>query len=140
MFGDASIRAYTTVAYIRVIFNHSVKCALLCSKTRVAPIKPVTLARLELCAALLVAQLIDQISKDLSIEKTNCFSYTDSQIVLAWLAKHPATWTCYVANHTAQIHALVRTENWRYIPSPHNPADVASRSCSVQVLKNHPLW
>lgn len=88
VFGDASIYAYAAVTHLRIRIGNRIDNALLCSKTRVAPIKLVTLARLELCASLLVAQLIHRVSNDVGVKKENCFAYSDSQIVLAWLAKH----------------------------------------------------
>lgn len=63
-FADASTKAYGACVYIRSIdSSNQIKCDLLCAKSRVAPLKPVTLPKLELCAAFLLSQLISKVSQ-----------------------------------------------------------------------------
>ncbi|GBM30700.1 hypothetical protein AVEN_259567-1 [Araneus ventricosus] len=59
MFYDVSERAYGAVIYIRYV-THSglIKTKLLCSKSRVPPLKPLTVPRLELSTPLLLARLM----------------------------------------------------------------------------------
>ncbi|XP_067207879.1 uncharacterized protein [Linepithema humile] len=85
-FADASESAYGACIYLRttdVDGMHS--CRLLCSKNRIAPLKGLSIPRLELCAALLLAQLTDKVMKCLKVTINSIHLWTDSTIVLAWL-------------------------------------------------------
>jgi hypothetical protein len=82
-FADASSHAYGCCIYVRTCNNPDVCTTLLTAKSRVAPLNVKTIPRLELCAALLLAKLWQQIAITLSkfnIESLNFWS--DSQIVL----------------------------------------------------------
>ncbi|GFV79152.1 uncharacterized protein TNCV_2613381 [Trichonephila clavipes] len=59
-FADASTAAYGAVLYARSISEEDVSTRLLCSKSRVAPVKPITIPRLELCACVLLSQLLEK--------------------------------------------------------------------------------
>ncbi|GFX10475.1 hypothetical protein TNCV_2582981 [Trichonephila clavipes] len=49
-FADASTAAYCAVLYAQSISEEDVSTRLLCSKSRVASVKPINIPRLELCA------------------------------------------------------------------------------------------
>lgn len=50
-FADASTLAYGAVLYVRVETSDRIECTLVAAKSRVAPLKTITIPRLELCAA-----------------------------------------------------------------------------------------
>ncbi|KAG8192157.1 hypothetical protein JTE90_027799 [Oedothorax gibbosus] len=111
-FSDASEAAYAAVVYVVQTsegLNDSVR--LLVSKTKVASIKPVSIPRLELNAALLLARLLDAVSK---IHLT-VHAWTDVQVVLAWLSSPPRVWKQYVDNRTAEILELVPFDRWGHV-------------------------
>jgi ribonuclease HI len=89
-------------------------------KNRVAPIKKMTIPKLELMAALIGAKLADHITKSLECEHVTLWS--DSQVVLSWLvsSKQPDV---FVKNRIKQIHELTGTFKWRYCPTDSNPTD-----------------
>lgn len=62
-FCDASLEAYGAAIYTRSIKDGNVQTHLLCSKARVAPLKTLTVPKLELCAAALLAQLVGELKK-----------------------------------------------------------------------------
>ncbi|XP_076664815.1 uncharacterized protein LOC143367133 [Andrena cerasifolii] len=127
-FCDASERAYGACVYVRSINETGqIKTDLLCAKSRVAPLKTITLARLELCAATLLATLFKNVQRATAKEiKTTTF-WTDSTIVLNWLHKEPSTLKTFVANRVADIQIKTNNKAWRHIRSHDNPADLLSR-------------
>ncbi|XP_044765410.1 uncharacterized protein LOC123321740 [Coccinella septempunctata] len=139
-FADASLRAYAACVYIRTVYiDNTVSCFLISSKSRVAPLKTVTLPRLELCAMLLLAQLTDKL---LNIFKTRF--HVDSvvlwsEIALNWIKSHSSR-NIFVANRVAQIQELTKNFTWCHVRSENNPADLPSRGVLKSDLLHMQLW
>jgi len=72
-FCDASQKAYGAAIYLRVEVGHNIMTRLLTSKTRVAPVKTVSLSRLELCVALLLSEMIAAILPNMPITNSDIF-------------------------------------------------------------------
>ncbi|XP_041975756.1 uncharacterized protein LOC121730680 [Aricia agestis] len=139
-FCDASSAAYAAVIYIRVITDNEIKVRLVAAKTKVAPVKQISLPRLELCAAVLLSKLIPSVKSSLNIDDNSVFAWTDSTIVLAWLRKTPNTWKPFVGNRTTEILNVTNSSQWHHIKSADNPSDCASRGISPAELKQSQLW
>ncbi|GBM81611.1 hypothetical protein AVEN_82341-1 [Araneus ventricosus] len=140
-FSDASERAYGAVIYIRCV-THSglIQTKLVCSKSRVSPLKPITVPRLELSAALLLARLMHKIVPVLDLPLDKVCLWTDSKIVLAWLNMQPHVLKTFVSNRVAKIQSLCSNSQWRHVSSKCNPADVLSRGADAKDLRNNDLW
>jgi hypothetical protein len=140
-FADASTAAYGACLFIRAI-NHNAEISvhLLYAKSRIAPLKTVSIPRLELCAAVLLAQLANKITKTIKIEFSAEYYFTDSTVVLGWLNATPNTWNTFVANRVAEIQRSTDIKNWRHVPTKENPADILSRGCAPNQLKGNSLW
>ncbi|XP_060665680.1 uncharacterized protein LOC132797951 [Drosophila nasuta] len=139
-FCDASERAYGAAIYVRVETANKVSTHLLTAKTKVAPVKSLSVPRLELCGAVLLAELSAALLLNLPAESFQTFFWTDSTIVLAWLNKPPCRWTTFVANRVAKIVQASDAKNWSHVRSEHNPADLASRGVLPQELMCNSLW
>ncbi|XP_011883895.1 PREDICTED: uncharacterized protein LOC105571038 [Vollenhovia emeryi] len=140
-FADASTHAYAAVVYIKTISSAGdVQISLLAGKSRVAPISPLTVPRLELSAALILSRLILFVRDSLDLHSVPCTCWTDSTIVLTWLRSHPSRWTTFVANRVAKIQSSLPDVAWRHVPTTHNPADCASRGLLGDELIAHSLW
>jgi len=139
-FCDASMDAYGAVVYIRTTGSDGHKeVRLLCAKSRVAPAKAVTLPRLELCAAHLLAQLTHRILQTLRI-KFDIYYWTDSMITLGWIQADAKRWNTFVANRVGQVQELTDASSWRHVNSKENPADAISRGISPSQLIQSDLW
>lgn len=140
-FCDASQYAYAAVVFFRIeSITGEVSCKLISAKTKVAPIKQATLPRLELCGALLLTNLLNLIKGETQLTISEIHCWTDSRIVLDWLASHPRRWKTFVGNRTAEILNSWPRKHWKHVPTLDNPADCASRGLSPQELKSHKLW
>lgn len=139
-FADASTRAYGACIYLVTHTGKETSSALLCAKSRVAPTKQVSLPRLELCASLVLAELLQTVVAILSPNLNNIHRWTDSTIALCWIRGEPNRWTVFVANRVSKIQQLTSPYKWHHVPSELNPADLVSRGTTVAGIRENQLW
>ncbi|XP_071640001.1 uncharacterized protein [Temnothorax longispinosus] len=101
-FADASERAYAAVLYLRAETENGIVTTLVCAKTKVAPLKKISLARLELCAADLLTRLTEHTLTVFQLT-IPAHLWFDFEVVLAWIRSHPARWKTFVANRVTSI-------------------------------------
>jgi len=139
-FCDASQDAYGACVYIRVTEqdgHHHIN--LLCAKSRV-PLKTVSIPRLELCGALLLAQLVHKIIPILDLKINKTYYWTDSTIVLGWIKSSSRKFSTFVANRIGEIQELTQIEGWHHVKTEENPADILSRGAHPATIKISSLW
>ena len=140
-FSDASEDAYSGVVYLRMTDDKGeIHVALVASKTRVAPIKRLTIPRLELCGAHLLSKLLEHVRLTLNIPVEDVHAWTDSTIVIHWLDGSPRRFRTYVGNRISFILDRIPPCRWNHVPGDQNPADCASRGLFPMQLVEHELW
>jgi hypothetical protein len=141
-FADASEKAYGTVLYLQVTTEQGISVRLVCAKSKVAPVKNVSLARLELCAAHLMSKLIrvvrDHYGSRILIGRIYAFS--DSTVTLHWIHSSPHRWKIFVANRVAKIQKNLTPDCFFHVSGKENPSDCLSRGLTPSQLLTHPLW
>ncbi|XP_046143095.1 uncharacterized protein LOC123988133 [Osmia bicornis bicornis] len=140
-FSDASQEAYGACVYLRSEINPGTwEVRLLCAKSRVAPLRSVSIPRLELCGALILVRLIKKVKESLPLTISVERYWTDSTIVIAWISSPPNKWKTFVANRVAEIQSITLIDNWSHISSLDNPADIISRGMTPSALVTSTLW
>lgn len=141
-FCDASTKAYACVIYCRIKKQQEPPSIILvAAKSRLtSPNKNISLPRLELNGALLLAKLMKNVLECLSEHNITIYGWSDSTAVLGWLHGDPGRWKTYVANRVIQTTSIIPSVQWNYVKTNENPADPASRGITARQLKQHPLW
>ncbi|XP_018300724.1 uncharacterized protein [Mycetomoellerius zeteki] len=140
-FCDAGNVGYGACLYVRSSGDQGYASSrLLCAKSRVAPLKPVTIPRLELCGALLLARLYREIVNPLNCTPSKIIFWCDSTITLHWLKTEPHRLKTFVANRVIEIRDLTEAIEWRHIRSHDNPADALSRGQLPLVFVQNQSW
>ncbi|XP_055681943.1 uncharacterized protein LOC129789287 [Lutzomyia longipalpis] len=140
-FCDASERAYGAVVYAMGLDENSQATVnLVISKSRVAPLKPLSIPRLELNGCLVLAQMIEKLKESLPEYEIRVHAWTDSMVCLQWLHDDPRRWKTYVANRTSLILDIIPPEQWRHVSTDDNPADCISRGLFPEEFMQHTLW
>lgn len=141
-FADASERGYGSVIYLQVINGTDISIRLVCSKSKVSPLKTVSVARLELCAVVLLSKLMRKVYNNFdTLYKLNkVYGFTDSKVVLCWINSSPHRWQTFVANRVVKILDNLPANCFYHVAGVENPADCLSRGLTPSKLLNHPLW
>ena len=142
-FSDASLEAMCIVAYLRKQDNGEVTFVI--GKCRVAPIRNMTVAKLEMQAAVFGARLRELILEEHDIEVDRIVHWTDSTTVLQWLHASNNKQPVFVANRVAEILENSTIDQWRHVEGKLNPADIGTRGMTVEALKESewltgPAW
>lgn len=140
-FADSSGQAYGGGIYVRIIDeNGTIYSYLIASKSRVAPIKSVTIPRLELSAAEVLSQLFVIVCKAMEWQNVEYYLWSDSTIALQWI-NHPVhELKIFVANRVKKIRDATNIQNWNHVRTKENPADLISRGISPKEIIGNELW
>ena len=104
-FSDASLKGYGTVSYLRSENEvGDVYCAIVIAKARVAPVKQVTVPRLESDAATVAVRVTSMIQRELEIPVNKTVFSTDSMMVLRHINNESTRFKTFVANRVEVIH------------------------------------
>ena len=140
MFGYSSQDVFSAEGFLRAQVTCTsgeiiTELAFVLGKARVAPMKVMTVPKLELQAALLAARLKREICRALTVFVDKVFMWTDSTIVLQWINstnKHPI----FIANRVSEILENTSVDQWNHVATCDNPADAGTRGMSAEVLQS----
>ncbi|XP_053620234.1 uncharacterized protein LOC128680823 [Plodia interpunctella] len=138
VFVDASEVAYAAAAYWRSVNDKGeVQVSLAAAKARVAPIKIVSIPRLELQAAVLGGRLAHAVELHHSRRPDRRVLWTDSRTVLSWLRAGSRSFKPFVAHRVAELEETTTTSEWRWVPTADNVADDATRRVQTDFTAAH---
>ena len=131
-FCDSSKEVYCAVVYLRIVYQGAVHVCFLASKTKVAPLKTLTIPRLELLGCLLLSKLIREVLQGVEkrIDLHDIFCWTDSEVALCWVNGKEKSWEPWVENRVVAIRKVVDREKWHFVKGAVNPADIPTRLSS----------
>lgn len=133
-FADASEKAISAVTYIKVTNTGETYIGFVTGKSKLAPHHGHTVPRLELCAALLATEIASFVERQLDTQIHDMQFYSDSRVVLGYLYNKTRRFHTYVSNRVQRILTNSKSEQWTFVKSDQNPADIGTRSVSANEL------
>lgn len=141
IFCDASEKAYGAVAYLRTEDNQGkTYLSFLLARSRVAPKRLLSMPRLELCAAVVGAQIATVIQQEFTLKIRGITLWTDSTTVLMWLQSDSCRFKVFMGTRVAEIQELTDRQAWLYVDSASNPADDITRGKTLKDLAEPNRW
>ena len=141
VFVDASGDAYGAVCYVRRVYvDKSVKICFVLSRGRVAPLKCMTVPKLELMAAVVGLKVGKIVSVAMNCSLKCFYFWSDSMNVLWWIRGYSRSFKPFVAHRIGQTQSNTSPDQWNYVNTERNPADIISRGSNVRYLKTNSLW
>ncbi|CAG7834409.1 unnamed protein product [Allacma fusca] len=138
-FSDASKAAYAACVFLRAKTERGIVTQLVLAKSRVAPIKNVSIPRLELLSCVMGTRLANVVMDCLNLHDSPRFYWTDSSTALSWI-KRDDQWATFVGNRVNEIRSSTSVDQWKHVPGNLNPADLPSRGCTSRQLLNSRWW
>ena len=135
-FCDALQLAYGAVIYIRSQSANAISTGFVIARAKVAPLKQISIPKLELQAAVLGCRLMQFVSKQLTIPVTSGHFWSDSEAVLAWMKRKDKVKT-FIANRVQEIRNNTDVSKWQHISGKLNPADQVTGgipACDINVF------
>lgn len=138
-FCDASTKVYASAIYLhQVNTNGERKSDLIFAKSRLAPVKGMSIPRLELMALLIGVRSVDFVKTQLHLEIEQVMVVTDSQCALQWIITEKSL-PVFIENRVKEIRCHSDFKFF-HVNTKENPADIASRGCTLQQLRTNELW
>ncbi|XP_055527667.1 uncharacterized protein LOC129720242 [Wyeomyia smithii] len=140
IFADASENAYGCVGYFHILAGEVPRCALVQAKSKVAPIKQVSIPRLELMAAVQGVRLAENIKDNHSLNIKQVSYWTDSRTVHSWVVSDQRKYKAFVAFRIGEIISRSRPSELRWVPTKLNVADQLTKWSNGPQLDSNSSW
>lgn len=135
LFSDASNWAIGAVAFLRVITpDGQCRVGFVLGKAKLAPQPEPTIPCLELCGAVLATEMAELILEELDHKPNAVKFFCDSKVVLGYIHNDTKRFFVYVHNRVHRIRQSTSPQQWHYVPTDQNPADLATRSVPASQL------
>lgn len=138
-FVDASKKAYAAVVYLRIQQSQEILTNIMFSKSKVAPIKEMSVPRLELMALVIGARVLNFVERNLDVKIGRSVIWSDSKCNLFWIQSTKMK-PVFVENRVREIKLITKHVKFRYIPTDLNPADIPTRGMTCLELRSSKLW
>ena len=141
LFSDASFSGYGCCAYLRMTDEEGrIVVTLLMAKSRVTPLRQMTIPRLELSAAVTAVKVACFLRRELSHLDLSLHFWCDSKVVLGYIANEAKRFHVFVANRIQFIRDHSDPAQWHFVGTKSNPADLVSRGLSAKELVASKMW
>lgn len=110
------------------------------AESKVAPLKPVTIPRLELLGALMLEEQVKAVTEACELQKCDVTLWSDSTITLTWIKKEPHEQKAFVGNRVETIKKLTKQYQWKHVRLADNPADLVSRGMQIKDFLQSKPW
>ena len=125
---DGSEQALCAAAYIRWKCSDGFRCYLWTAKSRVTPIKKLSIPRIEMQSAVMAVRLSESIKRNSIWEFSNIYHIIDSLCTLATLRKNTSALREFMGNRVSEILDTTKVSQWYHVKSKENIADLGTRS------------
>ena len=132
IFSDSSNEAFGACAYATWRTKSNECDTRFIAKSRVAPLKPLTIPRPELQAAVLATRLYQSIAEESRLQFEKVAFFSDSNIVLSWIRSQAREFKPFVPARVADIQSNSDPSQWRHVPGELNVADDVSHGMLAQ--------
>ncbi|GBM44587.1 hypothetical protein AVEN_250566-1 [Araneus ventricosus] len=141
IFSDASPRAFGSVSYFRYVsYDGRISTSFITAKSRVAPLKKLTLPRSELMGAVIAARILRYLKLNLNFPISRMYLCSDSLIALHWIKGAASKWKPFFSNRVIEIQSNTDPANWHHCSGKDKPADYISRGAGAERLMNSSIW
>jgi hypothetical protein len=140
IFSDPSTSAYGAIAYLRSTHGNNIEIAFLLSKARIAPLKLLTVPRLEMQAAVLAVRLANTIKSEMRINIGTTTFWIDSEIVLRWINSVHCRYSDFVSHRISELLDKTSPRQWRFVPGEQNPADLCTGGILPKAFDHRHQW
>ena len=120
--------------------NGDVHCCLIFLKSRVAPVKYVSIPRLELTAAILSVKVSDMLRRKLDIPVASEEFWTDSHVLLGYVSNEAHRFKTFVTNRVQFINEITKVQQWHHVSYWRNSVDYSSRELDEKNLEKIQRW
>ncbi|XP_028405249.1 uncharacterized protein LOC114527754 [Dendronephthya gigantea] len=135
IFCDASRLAFGTCSYVRwKLAGGTFGVRFVAAKSRVAPLKELTIPRLELQAAVLASRLAKSIQEETRMKFIRTIFFSDSRVTLAWIQGMPRAYKPFVSCRVSEIQSNSNPADWHHCPTAENVADDLTKGITPEEL------
>ena len=136
VFADASEDTMCAVAFLRSQpKEYSADLSFVIGKCIVAPMRNLSIPRLELQSAVMAVRLKEHIVKEHEMKIQFCSFGSNSTTVLQWIHSSRRKQQVFVANRVAEILNTTDVSEWSHVSGISNPTDDGKRAINIEELR-----